>query len=215
MADVLGTRLSLAATPLEGLLGAFAAVVWWFLIYALFTPSPPPDSGPGSLTSTGPGSSGWRRPQSLSTVTSTLAAGEALEALWDAFEQVKTVIDPTNKKRSAETLVDLMVAEPASRRAVANELDRAHLSASSTPFSSMALSRGLPRTSWNDRHAVISGHFLVRGVDVGLVAVCLLRRREVVGDDDPRQAAHCLESVHLGGEPRGRAFCEATASAYR
>ena len=46
---------------------------------------------------------------------------EALEALWDAFERVKTVIDPSDKKRSAEALVELMVADPASRTAVADE----------------------------------------------------------------------------------------------
>lgn len=46
---------------------------------------------------------------------------EALEALWDAFERIKTVVDPTNKKRSAEQLVDLMVADPASREAIAAE----------------------------------------------------------------------------------------------
>jgi hypothetical protein len=46
---------------------------------------------------------------------------EALEALWDAFERVKTVLDPTNKERSAKELVDLMVAAPASRQAVNEE----------------------------------------------------------------------------------------------
>jgi len=46
---------------------------------------------------------------------------EALEALWDAFERVKTVIDPSDKKRSAEALVELIVADPASRTAVAEE----------------------------------------------------------------------------------------------
>lgn len=46
---------------------------------------------------------------------------EALEALWDAFERVKTVIDPTNKKRSAEALVELMVTDPASRTVVTDE----------------------------------------------------------------------------------------------
>lgn len=46
---------------------------------------------------------------------------EALEALWDAFERVKTLIDPSDKKRSAEALVELMVADAASRKAVADE----------------------------------------------------------------------------------------------
>jgi hypothetical protein len=46
---------------------------------------------------------------------------EALEALWDAFERVKTVIDPTDKKRSAAALIALMVKDPASRQAVADE----------------------------------------------------------------------------------------------
>ena len=46
---------------------------------------------------------------------------EALEALWDAFERVKTMIDPTDKKRSAEALVELMVGDPASREALADE----------------------------------------------------------------------------------------------
>lgn len=48
---------------------------------------------------------------------------EALEALWDAFERVKTVIDPTDKKRSAEALVELMASDRASRQAVADEFD--------------------------------------------------------------------------------------------
>ena len=39
---------------------------------------------------------------------------EALEALWDALERVKTVIDPADKRRSAEALVELMVTDPAS-----------------------------------------------------------------------------------------------------
>lgn len=46
---------------------------------------------------------------------------EALEALWDAFERVKTLLIPTDKKRSAEALVELIVADPASRQAVADE----------------------------------------------------------------------------------------------
>ncbi len=46
---------------------------------------------------------------------------EALEALWDAFERVKTVIDPSDKKRSAEALIDLMVVDTASRKAVVDE----------------------------------------------------------------------------------------------
>lgn len=46
---------------------------------------------------------------------------EALEALWDAFERVKTVIDPSEKNRSAEALIELMVADPASRKVIADE----------------------------------------------------------------------------------------------
>ncbi|MGQ0594024.1 MAG: hypothetical protein ACT4QB_15680, partial [Gammaproteobacteria bacterium] len=46
---------------------------------------------------------------------------EALEALWDAFERVKTVLEPSDKKRSAEALIDLMVGDEASRAAVAEE----------------------------------------------------------------------------------------------
>lgn len=46
---------------------------------------------------------------------------EALEALWDAFERVKTMIDSTDKKRSAEALVDLMVTDLASRQALTDE----------------------------------------------------------------------------------------------
>jgi hypothetical protein len=47
--------------------------------------------------------------------------GEALETLWDAFERVKTVIHPTNKKLSAKALIDLMVAKSASNQAVEKE----------------------------------------------------------------------------------------------
>jgi hypothetical protein len=46
---------------------------------------------------------------------------EALEALWDALERVKTVIDPTDKKRSATELVERMAAAPASRDLLAAE----------------------------------------------------------------------------------------------
>ncbi len=46
---------------------------------------------------------------------------EALEALWDAFERIKTVIDPANKKRSVEALIDLMGNEAASRAAIDSE----------------------------------------------------------------------------------------------
>lgn len=46
---------------------------------------------------------------------------EALEALWDAFERAKTVIDPTNKKQSATALIERMATEPASRQAITDE----------------------------------------------------------------------------------------------
>ena len=46
---------------------------------------------------------------------------EALEALWDAFERIKTVIDPTDKKTSAEALVELMVTDLPSRKAITDE----------------------------------------------------------------------------------------------
>lgn len=46
---------------------------------------------------------------------------EALEPLWDAFERVKTVIDPTDKKRSTNELIDLMASNGASRRVIAEE----------------------------------------------------------------------------------------------
>lgn len=46
---------------------------------------------------------------------------EALEALWDAFERVKTMIDPTDKKRAAEALIELMVTDLASRQALSDE----------------------------------------------------------------------------------------------
>lgn len=48
---------------------------------------------------------------------------EALEALWDAFERVKTVIDPTDKKRSAEALVELMLTDLPSRQALTDEFN--------------------------------------------------------------------------------------------
>lgn len=40
---------------------------------------------------------------------------EGLERLWDAFERMKTLIDPTNKARSATQLLDLTAQEPAFR----------------------------------------------------------------------------------------------------
>jgi len=43
---------------------------------------------------------------------------EALEVLWDAFERIKTVVDPTDKKRSVRALIDLMAGEVASREAI-------------------------------------------------------------------------------------------------
>lgn len=46
---------------------------------------------------------------------------EALEALWDAFERVKTLIEPTDKKRSAEALVEIMVTDHASRQVLTDE----------------------------------------------------------------------------------------------
>ena len=46
---------------------------------------------------------------------------EALEALWDAFERVKTVLDPNNKKASAEALVELMARDSASRTVLDDE----------------------------------------------------------------------------------------------
>ena len=46
---------------------------------------------------------------------------EALEALWDAFERIKTVVDPISKKRSVRALIDLMADEGASRDAIEAE----------------------------------------------------------------------------------------------
>lgn len=40
---------------------------------------------------------------------------EGLERLWDAFERLKTLIDPTNKARSATQLLGLTAQEPAFR----------------------------------------------------------------------------------------------------
>ncbi len=37
---------------------------------------------------------------------------EGLERLWDAFERIKTVLDPADKKRSAGLLLDLVASEP-------------------------------------------------------------------------------------------------------
>ena len=48
---------------------------------------------------------------------------EALEALWDAFERVKSVIDPSDKKRSAATLIEMIVPDRASRDALAQEFE--------------------------------------------------------------------------------------------
>lgn len=52
---------------------------------------------------------------------------EALEKLWDAWERVKTVIDSTNKKKSAGALLDRAAKEPNMRKmleAEATELTR-------------------------------------------------------------------------------------------
>ncbi len=46
---------------------------------------------------------------------------EALEALWDAFERIKTVVDPSSKKQSVRALIDLMADEGASRDAIEAE----------------------------------------------------------------------------------------------
>lgn len=46
---------------------------------------------------------------------------EALEALWDAFERVKTVLDPSDKKTSAQALVELMARDTASRTVLDDE----------------------------------------------------------------------------------------------
>jgi hypothetical protein len=46
---------------------------------------------------------------------------ESLEALWDAFERIKTVLDPSDKRRSAEALVELMVSGPPAREAISEE----------------------------------------------------------------------------------------------
>jgi len=41
--------------------------------------------------------------------------------LWDAFERIKTVVDPISKKRSVRALIDLMADEGASRDAIEAE----------------------------------------------------------------------------------------------
>lgn len=46
---------------------------------------------------------------------------ESLEALWDAFERIKTILDPSDKRRSAEALVELMATGEAARDAIAAE----------------------------------------------------------------------------------------------
>ena len=46
---------------------------------------------------------------------------EALEALWDAFERVKTLIDPDDKKASAVALVEMMAVDSANRTALDDE----------------------------------------------------------------------------------------------
>jgi len=46
---------------------------------------------------------------------------ESLEALWDAFERIKTVLDPSDKKRSSESLVDLIATGAAAREVVSDE----------------------------------------------------------------------------------------------
>lgn len=48
---------------------------------------------------------------------------EALESLWDAFERIKTVIDPSDKRRSAAALVDLIVPDGPSRVALTQEFE--------------------------------------------------------------------------------------------
>ena len=46
---------------------------------------------------------------------------EALEALWDALERVKTVIDPNDKKQSADALIGLMAGDVAGRAVLTDE----------------------------------------------------------------------------------------------
>jgi hypothetical protein len=64
---------------------------------------------------------------------------------------------------------------------------------------------GLPGASGDDRTAVVGGHLLVRGVEVGLVAVGLGdARTEVVGHDDAGTAADRLEGVDVPPDPVGQ-----------
>jgi hypothetical protein len=46
---------------------------------------------------------------------------ESLEKLWDAWERIKTVEDPSDKKRSATKLLDLVSLEPNFRQAIEDE----------------------------------------------------------------------------------------------
>lgn len=44
-----------------------------------------------------------------------LARREALEHLWDAWEQIKLLPDPRNKKKSADIILDTVTSEPSLR----------------------------------------------------------------------------------------------------
>jgi hypothetical protein len=46
---------------------------------------------------------------------------EALEKLWDAWERIKTIEDPTNKKKSINTLLDKASPEPKFREQIGKE----------------------------------------------------------------------------------------------
>lgn len=44
-----------------------------------------------------------------------LVRREALERLWDAWERLKTLADPSDKKRSVQKILDAVSAEPSLR----------------------------------------------------------------------------------------------------
>jgi hypothetical protein len=47
--------------------------------------------------------------------------GESLEKLWDAWERLKTLTDPTDKKRSVKALLDRVSSEPELRQRIETE----------------------------------------------------------------------------------------------
>jgi hypothetical protein len=66
----------------------------------------------------------------------------------------------------------------------------------------LGLVAGLVRASGQDPDAVVHGHFVIGGVEIGFVAAGPAHAAaEVIGDDQLRKAAQEFEGAHVGAEP--------------